>query len=131
MFVGTVEHTDVGNYYRMADLFVSASDTETQGLTYVEAMAAGTKSVVFSTDYTENLFDDSEFGQTFTTRDEMLSETLAYLHEGPGKINPEKLAAKLVDVSADKFASRMVDNYTNIINNFDASKMKDEEVWHD
>lgn len=55
----------------MADLFVSASDTETQGLTYIEALAAGTKSVVYSTDYTENVFDNKKLGCTFKTKDEM------------------------------------------------------------
>jgi 1,2-diacylglycerol 3-alpha-glucosyltransferase len=52
----------------MADLFVSASDTETQGLTYIEALAAGTKCVVYSTDYTEHVFDNKELGSTFTTK---------------------------------------------------------------
>ena len=73
--------SDVGNYYRMADLFVSASDTETQGLTYIEALAAGTKSVVYSTDYTENVFDNKELGCTFKTKDEMKNEILDYLKE--------------------------------------------------
>ena len=79
IFAGSVEHSDVGNYYRMADLFVSASDTETQGLTYIEALAAGTKCVVYSTDYTEHVFDNKELGSTFTTKNEMTNEIIDYL----------------------------------------------------
>ena len=71
LFVGNVDHGDVGNYYRMADLFVSASDTETQGLTYIEALAAGTPCVVYDTDYTENIFDNDVFGRTFVTQKEI------------------------------------------------------------
>ncbi|MDO5662917.1 MAG: glycosyltransferase, partial [Brachybacterium sp.] len=40
-FVGAVDPTEVPRYYRMADLFVSASLSETQGLTFIEAMACG------------------------------------------------------------------------------------------
>lgn len=68
IFTGAIAHEDVGNYYKMADLFVSASDTETQGLTYIEALAAGTQCVVYDTDYTEHVFDDEMYGKIFTTK---------------------------------------------------------------
>jgi 1,2-diacylglycerol 3-alpha-glucosyltransferase len=32
---------EVARYYALGDIFVSASQSETQGLTYIEAMAAG------------------------------------------------------------------------------------------
>lgn len=41
-FVGMVEPKDVNKYYQMADVFVSGSTSETQGLTYYEALANGT-----------------------------------------------------------------------------------------
>ena len=40
-FVGVVDPSEVPRWYRMADLFVSASLSETQGLTYIEALACG------------------------------------------------------------------------------------------
>ncbi len=40
-FVGRVEHAEVARYYRMGDVFVSASLSETQGLSYIEALACG------------------------------------------------------------------------------------------
>jgi 1,2-diacylglycerol 3-alpha-glucosyltransferase len=39
-FVGAVPIQDVPYYYQLADVFVSASLTETQGLTFMEAMAS-------------------------------------------------------------------------------------------
>lgn len=116
-FAGSVEHSDVGNYYRMADLFVSASDTETQGLTYIEALAAGTKSVVYSTDYTENVFDNKELGCTFKTKDEMKNEILDYLKEDRFTIPENIKKNKLVDVSAATFAHRIEDFYQDAIQN--------------
>lgn len=41
VFIGMVPPAEVANYYRLGDAFVSASRSETQGLTYIEAMAAG------------------------------------------------------------------------------------------
>lgn len=41
LFAGMVSPLDVVRYYRLGDIFVSASQSETQGLTYIEAMAAG------------------------------------------------------------------------------------------
>ncbi len=40
-FVGYVKDEDLGSYYNSCDIFVSPSDTETQGLTFVEAMYFG------------------------------------------------------------------------------------------
>ena len=40
-FKGMVEADEVDDYYRMADVFVSASQSETQGLTYYEALSNG------------------------------------------------------------------------------------------
>lgn len=40
LFLGMVPHEDTTFYYQMADVFVSASLSETQGLTYSEAIAS-------------------------------------------------------------------------------------------
>jgi 1,2-diacylglycerol 3-alpha-glucosyltransferase len=40
IFTGKVPYEDVPNYYGCSDIFVTASTTETQGLTVIEAMAA-------------------------------------------------------------------------------------------
>ena len=117
IFAGSVEHSDVGNYYRMADLFVSASDTETQGLTYIEALAAGTKCVVYSTDYTEHVFDNKELGSTFTTKNEMTNDIIDYLKANQFTIPKNLKEKKLIDVSADTFAHKIENFYQEAIQN--------------
>ena len=117
IFTGDIPHDDVGSYYKMADLFVSASDTETQGLTYIEALASGTKCVVYDTDYTEHVFDDEEFGKVFNGPSEMLNEILFYLRKGRERIQPDKLAAKMEQISAQKFASSVYQFYQDTISN--------------
>ena len=41
VFTGMVDPTEVHRYYQLGDIFVSASTSETQGLTYIEAAANG------------------------------------------------------------------------------------------
>ena len=126
IFTGDIPHDDVGSYYKMADLFVSASDTETQGLTYIEALASGTKCVVYDTDYTEHVFADEEFGKVFNGPGEMLNEILFYLRKGRKSIQPDKLSAKMEQISAQKFASSVYQFYQDTIS--DSQKDLQEET---
>ena len=41
VFAGMVSPKIISKYYQIADIFVSASESETQGLTYIEALANG------------------------------------------------------------------------------------------
>lgn len=41
VFAGMVPPAQIADWYQLGDLFVSASTSETQGLTYIEALAAG------------------------------------------------------------------------------------------
>ncbi|NRO13166.1 Alpha-monoglucosyldiacylglycerol synthase [Lactobacillus helveticus] len=118
IFAGNVDHGDVGNYYRMADIFVSASDTETQGLTYVEALAVGTPCVVYNTDYTENIFDKDMFGRRFNTQQEMQEEIISLLKQKRSKIPQELLQNKLQSISSDQFATNVHDFYQYVIDHY-------------
>ena len=42
IFTGMIRQEEIGIYYQLGNLFLSASTSETQGLTYIEAMASGT-----------------------------------------------------------------------------------------
>lgn len=122
IFTGDVDHEEVGNYYRMADLFVSASDTETQGLTYIEALAAGTKCVVYSTDYTERIFDSPLLGRTFTQKSEMKDQILEYLAQPKSRVPEDLLNEKLREVSATTFANQVHAFYQDAIANYQKEK---------
>ena len=126
LFTGSVEHSDVGNYYAMADLFVSASDTETQGLTYIEAMAAGTPSIVYDTEYTEQIFNHRELGAVFNSQQQMVELIDKYLNKVPFKIPNKLLEEKLEEVSAATFAKNVVNFYQEAIN-----KLSTTEVLND
>jgi 1,2-diacylglycerol 3-alpha-glucosyltransferase len=122
IFIGAIPHDEVASYYKMADLFVSASDTETQGLTYIEALAAGTKCVVYDTDYTESVFDQEQLGRVFQTKSEMLAAILSYLKQGSQPIPQALLQMKLKELSAENFAAKVMDFYRDVIAKQQATK---------
>ncbi|MEF2878329.1 MAG: glycosyltransferase family 4 protein [Blautia sp.] len=41
IFTGMISPEEVGKYYQLGDVFVCASNSETQGITYIEALASG------------------------------------------------------------------------------------------
>lgn len=122
IFAGNIPHDQVASYYKMADFFVSASDTETQGLTYIEALGSGHKCVVYKTDYTDQVFNDPVYGLTFESLRQMKEEIAAYLRQGRQEIPPQLLAKKLEEISASHFASEVYKFYQYAIDNYQVKK---------
>ena len=69
IFTGLVKPSEAVHYYSLADIFISASVSETQGLTYIEALANGLPEVcrndealagVIENGYNGYLYDDSQ-----------------------------------------------------------------------
>lgn len=66
VFTGAQPWDVIGLYYRLGDVFVSASRSETQGLTYIEAMASGLPVVARKDDCLEDILVEGWNGYTFT-----------------------------------------------------------------
>lgn len=111
VFVGEVKHTKIADYYHMANLLVSASDSEAQGLTYIEAMATGLKSVVLSGQYTDKLLDDLSVGATYHNQDEMIAEISNYFDHPHSFNNQQPRLQKLNAISADHFGDQVLQFY--------------------
>lgn len=65
IFTGKVPWTDVPKYYSLCDLFVTASKTETQGLTVMEAMGASKPVVAIRDESFELMITDKKDGLFF------------------------------------------------------------------
>ncbi|MBC8845339.1 glycosyltransferase, partial [Escherichia coli] len=70
IFTGAVDWENISLYYQLGDLFVSASTTETQGLTYAEAMAASLPVVAKRDESIEGFLSDRETAFLFNEDDE-------------------------------------------------------------
>lgn len=62
MFAGMVPPAEVVRYYQAGDAFVCASQSETQGLTYFEALACGTPTIVRADPCLEGVVEDGVNG---------------------------------------------------------------------
>lgn len=70
IFTGMVRPEDVGRYYHAGDLFVSASNSETQGLTYLEALASGLPLLCRSDDCLTGVLKNGVNGWQYETTSE-------------------------------------------------------------
>lgn len=71
-------HTDVPAYYHSADAFVSASLSETQGMTFIEALASGLAVFARPDDVLDGLVVEGQTGFLFQTPQEFAEKLVAF-----------------------------------------------------
>ena len=72
IFTGMVPPTEVHKYYQLGDIFVSASTSETQGLTYIEAAANGLPLLCRQDDCLADVLEEGGNGYEYTSAEEFL-----------------------------------------------------------
>ncbi|MBC5636752.1 glycosyltransferase family 4 protein [Ornithinibacillus sp. BX22] len=79
IFVGMIPPEKVASYYQLGDVFVSASNSETQGLTYIEALANGLPALCRRDACLEDVIEDGKNGwqyDSFAQFQEILNSML-------------------------------------------------------
>ncbi len=79
IFTGPKKREDVPLYYALADAFVSASLTETQGMTYIEALASHLPVFARPDDVLVDLVIEGESGYLFDTPQEFAQKVERFL----------------------------------------------------
>ncbi len=72
IFTGMVPPSQVQEYYQLGDVFVSASTSETQGLTYIEAAANGLPLLCRQDECLNDVLQEGENGYEYTCAQEFL-----------------------------------------------------------
>lgn len=70
IFAGMQKQEDIPSFYRLGTVFCSASTSETQGLTYVEALASGIPVLCRKDDCLDDLVQDGINGWQYSTQTE-------------------------------------------------------------
>ncbi len=120
MFVGEVPHEKVAIYYQIGDAFLNASVSETQGLTFVEAMAAETPVNARYDLNLEDLLVKNNAGLVYNTAEEFV-ENIKKLKENEEfrKEITENAFNASQDYTAEKFGQRVEALYKKIIEEYD------------
>ena len=116
IFTGLVPINEVYKYYQLGDVFVSASTSETQGLTYVEAAASGLPLLCRKDPCLDDIIRQGENGFEYTEEKEFLEWADMMLgneawRESAGKISEE------VSMSFDKsvFGNAAEEAYESVV----------------
>ena len=118
MFTGKIPWEEVPAYYQACDLFASASTSETQGVTVIEAMAAEAAPICINDQSFTTTVTDGVNGRIFKTQDEYADivlelykdrKQLAKLQK-QARIDAEKHSAKYYGESVYEVYKRAVKN---------------------
>ena len=98
----------MAEWYQLGDLFVSASSSETQGLTYVEALAAGVPALCRADPCLSGVIREGENGWQFRDFSDFMSKLETFrAHPELRRALSEQAAASARDYSAEEFARRV------------------------
>ncbi len=116
-FAGPVKPELVPYYYAQGDIFLSASITETQGLTFMEAMAADLLLLIRYDDALSKTVSDGESGFFFQGEEDFSRKLEKVLALGESDILgiKKKAAEGLTPYSLDSFAERIMEVYGRAI----------------
>lgn len=103
---GMIAPSDTALYYKAADFFISASTSETQGLTFLESLASGTPILAHSNPYLDNLVTDKMFGTLFKREKDIADVVIDAILATPS-MNAYLLEKKLYEISAKNFGHRV------------------------
>lgn len=118
IFTGEQPWDTIAMYYQLGDVFVSASQSETQGLTYIEAMAGGLPVVAKADPCLDDILDNGYNGYTFTDREGLMTSLDKVLYEESGIDFSMNSIKKMKPYSVEEFANNMLRVYEKALMNY-------------
>lgn len=116
IFTGMVDPSKVQEYYQIADLFVSASTSETQGLTYIEAAANGLPLLCRQDDCLCDVIIDGVNGYEYSSAEEFLDKLDAIIDDPDWRRSAKKESEEIAkSFDKSKFADSIETIYEHTI----------------
>ena len=116
-----VDPSEVNKYYQAADIFTTASTSETQGLTYYEALSNGTVAICRSDDSLEGVIKDGFNGFCYDDYDQFKAHIYQVLDDEDlkNKLRENARAYALDNFSVQSFGSKCESLYEKAVNEYD------------
>jgi 1,2-diacylglycerol 3-alpha-glucosyltransferase len=102
IFVGMIPHEKVNQYYKAGDVFVSASNSETQGLTYFEALANGLPALCRKDSCLDNVIYDGENGWQYESF-EQFRDRLGFILQNEEEYH--RLSSNAINMARREYSS--------------------------
>ncbi len=117
IFVGLVEPSTLHKYYKLGDIFVSCSTSETQGLTYIEALACGVPPICRRDFALEGVINDGINGYQYDTFEEFKSRVEELLSDETKRTEISGRAVEnSLGYSTGIFADSVEELYSRVLN---------------
>lgn len=115
VFTGMVNPREVQNYYQLGDIFVSASTSETQGLTYIEAAANGLPLLCRRDPCFEGVLFEGENGYVYDDEQSFVKKLYKIMSSPEWRANAKKRSEKAA-AAFDKtnFGNAVEDIYDDV-----------------
>lgn len=127
-FTGMARPEEVTDCYKLGDVFVCASTSETQGLTYIEAMAAGLPLVCKKDPCLSGVLEEGVNGRSFEDAEDFadimsgiwkdenwLLHASDYGRELAGNYSSEKFGRRMSEIYINAISKRRCEKYESII----------------
>ncbi|MGL9687560.1 MAG: glycosyltransferase [Candidatus Phytoplasma sp. TWB_XP] len=116
VFLGFIANDNVGFYYNLGTVFLNASLYETQGLTYIEALAASLPVVARYDIVLENVITNDKNGFFYHQKEELINY-LSLLYNDNKKTKTMSMNAKnsILNYDQTSFAFKMIQIYKEAI----------------
>lgn len=116
-FLGFIEWNNIVPYYQIADAFLNASTSETQGLTYVEALACGTPIIVKYDEVLDDVVKVGVNGYFYYQKEELVNYLIDFTtHTEKIKSLKNKTYETILKFSDQVFAEKIYNIYQDAIN---------------
>lgn len=127
IFVGLVQPSSLHKYYKVGDLFVSCSTSETQGLTYIEALACGVPPICKSDLALEGVIIDGVNGYQYNTFEEFSERVEELLSDDKKRTDMSKRAVEISNgYSTRIFADRIEELYMRVVSTYSGDRSRGE-----
>ncbi len=114
IFAGSKPWDEITHYYQIADVFVSASTSETQGLTYIEALSSGVPIVAKKDSCLEGVLLHGENGYGFEDEETFIYGIDRILWQNNDKKYSQNAAVSVEKFSTENFAAKVENIYYHV-----------------
>lgn len=115
-FTGFIKWDDIAKFYQIGDIFVNASQSETQGLTYIEALASGLPVLVQSDPCFDGVIENYYNGIIYDGLEDLVKNMKEILKAPEAlKVIKKNTIPSIKKFSKEEYANQVLNVYLNVL----------------